>query len=227
MNVDPKAALTETKTLMLDMDGTVLDLAYDNFMWMEHIPRRYAIENDMPHEEARELLASKFALAQGDLRWYCLDHWSEHLGLDVVQLHHDLSHRIGYLPGALSFLRHVQEQDIRVLMVTNSHRGTLDLKDAVTGLSDYFDGVHSSHDYGYAKENQKFWNALQEDVGFDRETTLFIDDSPMVLQSARTYGIRMLLNIMQPDTSIAPGRASEFSGIQGLASLLVAAQTAN
>lgn len=220
MNPNSKTAFRQTKTLMLDMDGTLLDLAYDNYMWLEHIPRQYAKENAISHEDARELLESKFAHASGDLRWYCLDHWSEILGLDIIKLHHDNSHRIGFLPGALEFLRHVKELDIRVLMVTNSHRGTLQLKDAITGLGDYFDGIHSSHDYGFAKENQAFWGALQEDVGFERDSTLFIDDSPYVLRSAKTYGIGSLLKITQPDTRVPPRTPNEFHGIKGVADLL-------
>jgi len=205
---------------MLDMDGTLLDLAYDNYMWMEHIPRRYAIEKDMPHEAAKRLLADKFAQAQGDLRWYCLDHWSEDLGFDVVQLHHDTSHKIGFLPGALDFLKHVCGEKLRVLLVTNSHRETLNLKDAVTGLCDYFDGIHSSHDYGHPKENQSFWNALQDEVGFDPTKTLFVDDSTYVLRSAQKFGIGSLLKVTQPDTRVEAKNSSEFSGVQRVADIL-------
>lgn len=219
MKLNPQAVLEKTETLMLDMDGTILDLAYDNYMWHEHIPRHYAIENDMPHDEARAMLSEKFAKAAGDLRWYCLDHWSDHLGVDVVQLHHDLRHRIAYLPGALSFLRQVADTRLRVLLVTNSHRETLDLKDAVTGLGDHFDGVHSSHDYGYAKEHQGFWNALQADVGFDPQTTLFVDDNRHVLRSAKVYGIGMLLTVTQPDTRKAETECIDFRGIRRIADI--------
>ncbi len=205
---------------MLDMDGTLLDLAFDNYMWREFIPRRYAIENNMLFEDARDHLFEKFASVQGGLEWYCLDHWCERLSLDVVQLHYDLSHRIGYLPGALEFLRHVHAQDIEVLLVTNSHPDTLALKDAMTGLGDYFDGIHSSHDYGHAKESQKFWAALQEDVGFDPESTLFVDDSLPVLESAKTFGIEMLLAVTRPDTSKPVRRNSEFRGVERVADML-------
>jgi HAD superfamily hydrolase (TIGR01509 family) len=220
MNILPESALDKVETLMLDMDGTLLDLAYDNYMWQEHIPRHYAIENDMLHDDAKQLLADKFALAQGDLRWYCLDHWSEHLGIDVVQLHHDASHRIGYLPGALKFLKRVCGEKLRVLLVTNSHRETLNLKDAVTGLCEHFDGIHSSHDYGHAKESQKFWSALQEDVGFESKSTLFVDDSSYVLRSAHQFGIGHLLKVTQPDTRKAAKNTSEFSGVQRVAEIL-------
>ena len=205
---------------MLDMDGTLLDLAFDNYIWKELVPRRYAVEKNMTYEEARALLTAKYAAVQGDLEWYCLDHWCDRLGMDVVQLHHDMSHRIGYLPGALEFLRRVQEQNIRVLLVTNAHPDTLPLKDATTGLGDYFDGLHSSHTYGYAKESQNFWSALQEEVGFDRDTTLFVDDSLPVLRSAKEYGIGMLVSVTQPDTTEPERPTTEFRSVQRVADLL-------
>ena len=220
MNMDPQSALRQTETLMLDMDGTLLDLAFDNYMWKELVPRRYAALNDMTFEDAQALLISRYAAVQGDLSWYCLDHWCDRLGVDVVQLHHDVSHRIGYLPGALDFLRHLQTLNVRVLLVTNAHRDTLALKDAITGLGDYFDGLHSSHDYGHAKESQAFWSALQEDVGFDPATTLFVDDSQPVLESAATYGIEMLVTVTQPDTGEPVREGSRFRGVQRVAEFL-------
>ena len=220
MNLDPQSALQQSATLMLDMDGTLLDLAFDNYMWKELVPRRYALQNDMPYDDARELLMAKYEAVQGDLEWYCLDHWCDRLGIDVMQLHHDASHRIGYLPGALQFLRDVHELDLRVLLVTNAHPDTLALKDAMTGLGDFFDGLHSSHDYGFAKESQNFWNALQKDVGFDCETTLFVDDSVSVLRSARDYGVGMLLTVTLPDTSKPLKRDSEFRGVERVADML-------
>jgi HAD superfamily hydrolase (TIGR01509 family) len=221
MNMDPQSALQRSETLMLDMDGTLLDLAFDNYMWKELIPRRFAVENDMSFDDAKTLLMSRYAAVQGDLNWYCLDHWCDRLGIDVVQLHHDASHRIGYLPGALEFLRRLQGLDVRVLLVTNAHRDTLALKDAMTGLGDFFDGLHSSHDYGHAKESQSFWAALQEDVGFDPATTLFVDDSQPVLESAHEYGIEMLVTVKQPDSTKPVRDESKFRGVRRVADFLV------
>ena len=201
MKYDPQMALEQCETLMLDMDGTILDLAFDNYIWKNLVPRRYAVEHGLTLDAARDHLFEQYSAIQGDLEWYCLDHWNDRLGIDVVKIHHDVTHRIGYLPGALDFLRAVHASDTRVLLVTNSHPDTLDLKDAVTGLGDYFDGIHSSHTYGHAKESQSFWSALREEVGFDAGTTLFVDDSQPVLRSAREYGIGMLVTVTRPDTS--------------------------
>ena len=220
MNIDPQMTLERCETLMLDMDGTILDLAYDNYVWKNLVPRRYAAANGMTFEAAREHLFEQYSAIQGDLEWYCLDHWNERLGIDVVKIHHDVTHRIGYLPGALDFLRNVHKSDVRVLLVTNSHPDTLDLKDAVTGLADYFDEIHSSHTYGHAKESQSFWAALQEEVGFDVGTTLFVDDSQPVLRSAQEFGVEMLVTVTRPDTSEPMKRGSEFRGVEGVKDLL-------
>lgn len=218
--MNPQMALQRTETLMLDMDGTLLDLAFDNYVWKELVPRRFAVANDMPFEDARALLMKKYQAIQGDLEWYCLDHWCDRLGIDVMQLHHDVNHRIGYLPGALEFLRSIRKQDVRVLLVTNSHPDTLALKDAMTGLGDYFDGMVSSHQYGHPKESQKFWQALQDDIGFERDTTLFVDDSQSVLRSAREYGIAMLVAVTRPDTTEPVQQAAEFRGVEKVLDML-------
>jgi len=220
MNISPQAAFRQCDTLMLDMDGTILDLAFDNYIWTDLVPRRYAAANELSFEEAREQLFAKYRAVEGDLDWYCLDHWNDRLGIDVVKIHHDVTYRIRYLPGALEFLRALAAQDKRVLLVTNSHPDTLNLKDAVTGLGDYFDGIYSSHAYGHAKESQAFWHALQEDVNFDVGTTLFVDDSQPVLRSARDYGVRMLVTVTRPDTTGPVRRDSEFFGVESIGDLL-------
>ena len=205
---------------MLDMDGTILDLAYDNFMWLTHVPQRWAEKNGMTLSDARKRLFAKYGEIQGELYWYCLDHWSERLELDVMQLHRDNHERIEYLPGARTFLETVRESDKKVLLVTNSHPDTLNLKQEVTGFSEYFDGIHSAHTYGYAKERQEFWHALLEEEHFDPATTLFVDDTEPVLHSAAEFGLGSLVTITRPDTSEPTRENGTFVGVTGVGDLL-------
>ena len=220
MPKDPAKALGECKTLMLDMDGTLLDLAYDNYMWLEHIPAEFARQNEVSEATARERLKAKFRSMEGKLSWYCLDHWSEELGLDIAALHRDENNRIGFLPGARRFLETVVGHDLRLLLVTNSHQETLTIKTEVTGVADFFDGIYTSHDLGHAKEDQSFWHALQEAEGFDTETTLFVDDNVAVLESAKEFGVGMLLHITRPDTRWPAREDDRFSAIEGVVDLL-------
>ncbi len=208
--------MADCETLMLDMDGTLLDLAFDNFVWKELIPERYADKHGMSIDDARRHLFGRFGSLRGDLRWYCLDHWSEELGLDILALHRDVDHRIGYLPGAEGFLETMHAHHIRVIMVTNSHPDTLGLKDAVTGLTRYFDAVYTSHDFGHAKEHQDFWHALKEEEGFDAEASVMVDDTHPVLHSARSFGIGGVVAITRPDTTEPEQGGDEFVGVEGV-----------
>ncbi len=219
MEYDLETLLDQCDTLMLDMDGTVLDLAFDNFMWLEHVPERYAALNAMHPDEARSMLYARFREMQGRLEWYCLDHWSELLGLDIAGLHRAQNHRIGYLPGAEGFLSRVREHKLRLLLVTNSHADTLSIKDEVTGITAHFDGVYSSHSFGVPKERQEFWQSLQAAEDFDPGRTLFVDDTAAVLASARDFGVRNLLEIARPDTSRPARRSDEFRAIDALEDL--------
>lgn len=205
---------------MLDMDGTVLDLAFDNYVWKELVPEEYAQNMGISKGDAREFLFSKYRSIQGQLDWYCLDHWNEKLGLDILTIHRNVNERIGYLPGARKFLETVSKRDIRLLLVTNSHQDTLAIKTEVTGIADFFDHVYTAHDVGYAKENQSFWQALQETESFDPERTLFVDDTIPVLRSAHQFGVQMLLTVTRPDTTAPAKDESEFAGVEGVADLL-------
>lgn len=217
---DPQTALANCNTLMLDMDGTVLDLAFDNYVWKELIPSEFAKMHGMTLDAAKKELFAHYRSLQGKLDWYCLDHWSERLGLDILAIHRTVDHRIGFLPGARQFLEAVSQTDLRLLLVTNSHPDTLMLKSAVTGVTGFFDATYSAHDIGHAKEEQSFWHALRGTEGFDPKRTLFVDDTIAVLRSAADFGVGMLVRIAWPDTTAMRRDAPGFAEVESVAELL-------
>ena len=139
------ATLDRCETVLLDMDGTLLDLAFDNYIWLQRVPEEYALLQGISADEAREYLYAQYASFTGQLDWYCLDHWTERLGLDLLALHRKLNNRIAWLPGARKFLETCAGRSLRLVLVTNSHPDTLAIKSEVTGINDYFDHVCSSH----------------------------------------------------------------------------------
>ena len=218
--MNPKSLLENCDTLMLDMDGTVLDLAFDNYVWQELVPQKYAERSGISNDDARNYLYPKYRSAHGKLDWYCVDHWREQTGLDILAIHRDVSERIGYLPGARRFLETVSKRNVRLLLVTNAHRDTLAIKTEVTGVADFFDHIYTSHDVGHAKEDQPFWQALHDAESFDPGRTLFVDDNISVLRSAHQFGVEMLLTVTRPDTSAPVKGKSEFAGVEGVVDLL-------
>ena len=79
-------------TVLLDMDGTLLDLHYDNHFWLEHVPRRYAEKHALSLEAAKEALRGRYRQAEGTLDWYCVDYWTRELNLDIALLKEEVDH---------------------------------------------------------------------------------------------------------------------------------------
>lgn len=207
-------------TVLLDMDGTLLDLRFDNFFWQELIPARYAALHNLPHEEAVAVLEPRFAAARGTLEWYCLDHWSRELGLDVAALKREAEDHIDFLPDVPDFLLAVRALRKRLVLVTNAHRGTLSIKLARTGLARYLDAIHSSHDLGLPKEHAEFWGRLRAIEPFDAPRTVLVDDSLPVLRAAHDFGMGRVIAILRPDSSRPAVAAADFHGVDSVAELL-------
>jgi putative hydrolase of the HAD superfamily len=195
---------SEIKTVLLDMDGTLLDLHFDNFFWLEYLPQVYSSTFDITHADAIDYLHKRFADEQGTMSWYCLDYWTEQLQIDIAGLKKDVEVKIAIRPFVEPFLQALKQQGKQIILVTNAHRDSLNLKMQRTQLQDYFDVMVSSHDYGVPKEQQTLWEALQADYHFELEHTLLIDDTETVLASAENFGIRHLLTINQPDLQKPP-----------------------
>ena len=207
-------------TVLLDMDGTLLDLHFDTFFWLQHLPKRYAEQHNLSVEKVSEQLARRMTDFQGTLNWYCTDFWSEEFDLDILALKQEIEHLIGYRPHARLFLEALGNHNKQRVLVTNAHRDSVDLKFSITGIDAHLDSVISSHDYGQPKEDQRFWQQLQENIHFDPQRTLFIDDSEAVLHSAEKFGIGHLLSIEQPDSQTPRRQPSNFPTLDSFAHLM-------
>jgi len=199
-------------TVLLDMDGTLLDLHFDNYFWLEHLPAEYARRNNLPLAEAHERLKEYFTAHEGTLNWYCLDHWSAALKLNVGELKREVQHKIQIRPFVEGFLTSLRAMNKKLVLITNAHQEALSLKLEVTNINRWLDVVISSHQFKYPKEHQRFWQMLAEVEHFNPERTLFIDDTVRILHAAREFGIRHLLCVHQPDSQ-KPRRIDEFPAI--------------
>ncbi|AQZ94639.1 GMP/IMP nucleotidase [Halopseudomonas phragmitis] len=206
-------------TVLLDMDGTLLDLHFDNHFWLEYLPQRYADHHGQSLAWAKAEIYPLMQAKQGQLDWYCLDFWSRELSLPITALKREVAHLISLRPDADLFLQALQRAGKQVILITNAHRESLSLKMERVELMTYFQRLISSHDFGFPKEAQAFWQALQHEVPFDPERTLFIDDSLPILRAAREYGIAQLLAVRQPDSRGALRDTEEFDAVEEYAQL--------
>jgi putative hydrolase of the HAD superfamily len=207
-------------TVLLDMDGTLLDLHFDNYFWQVFVPQKYAQKHGLSLIESQTALYPRFHAQSGTLNWYCLDHWSRDLALDIVALKHELQHLIRPRVDAMTFLQALADSNKSVWMVTNAHPDALKLKLQSTQIAPYFDHILSSHQLGKPKEHIEFWQALQQFLHFDPKRCLFIDDSEAVLTTAHAFGIGHILSIQQPDSQVAARTGLLFPAIHHFADIL-------
>jgi 5'-nucleotidase len=207
-------------TVLVDMDGTLLDLNFDNLFWLHIVPESYARARGLTVAAAQAALAPRFTAKVGTLDWYCLDHWTRDLGMDLKTLKHEHRGHIRFLPGAQEFLASARARGKRMVVVTNAHRDTFAVKAEQTGIDRLVDRVVCSHDLAAPKESAAFWQALERHEPFDVQRTLLIEDSLAVLAAAHAYGVRHTLAIRRPDSK-QPSRAiSGFASIEGVFELV-------
>ncbi|MDP3513860.1 MAG: GMP/IMP nucleotidase [Sulfuritalea sp.] len=207
-------------SVLLDMDGTLLDLNFDNHFWQVHLPQRYAAARGLPPGSGREELMARFHARAGTLDWYSVDFWETELELDIMHLKEEVAHLIDIHPHVTAFLDAVRASGRRVVLATNAHHKSVTLKMARTGLTPRFDAIVSSHALGAAKEEQEFWQRLQQIEPFDPARTLLVDDSLPVLDSARRYGIAHLVAVKKPDTRQPQKDTGDYPAIDDFSQLM-------
>jgi len=227
MHTAPALDWSAIDTVLLDMDGTLLDLRFDNWFWQELIPRRYSAAKGLDLEETRRRLDPWFIEVRGTLQWYCIEYWSRLLELDIGGIKREALARVGFLPGAREFLGKLKVSGKRVVLVTNAHPTTLELKNEGVALrnegvalSGYFHACYSSHPFDFPKESAGFWPRLAAEEGFEPQRTLFVDDSLSVLDAARDYGIGWLRAVRCPDSGLPPQATGEYVAVDGVAELM-------
>jgi len=192
----------EIDTVLLDMDGTLLDLRFDNQFWLEHVPSAIARLQKISLVQAKEKMASQYHAVKGTLNWYCLDYWTEQTELDIRQLKIDNAAGIALRCDVVPFLEALQLRNIQRVLLTNAHPDSLALKIAHTGLDKHLDYIYSTHEFGHCKESIKLWHGLLAHHPFDPQRTLFIDDNEELLLIARQFGIRYVVGIENPDSGL-------------------------
>lgn len=210
---------TRIETVLLDMDGTLLDLRFDSEFWLNHLPAQFADHHGLDGATAQARLAVLFEQSRRKLEYYCLDWWSERTGLDILGLKQDLIHLIQYRPSAQEFLAAVRDSGRQAVIVTNAHRAGLNLKHRHTGIIDLVDAVESAHDHRMPKEDAAFWSTVHARLGFNPATTLLVDDNIDALTAAERYGIGHLLAVAQPDSGAARLKGLPYPALEDFALL--------
>ena len=207
-------------TVLLDMDGTLLDLQFDNQFWLNLVPQTYAAKHQISLDEAREQVLSMYQQVKGTLKWYCLDYWQQTLDLPILELKNQLTHLIKIRPDVPPFLEALRQANKHLILLTNAHPDSLNLKLHHVPLAKYLDEIISTHQFGYAKEAPQLWQAVQQHLQYDPQKCLFIDDNEPLLDIAQNCGIGHVLAVANPDSSASDNTINHYPAITDFTTLI-------
>jgi HAD superfamily hydrolase (TIGR01509 family) len=207
-------------TVLLDLDGTLLDQAYDNHIWRDLVPQRFAVARAMDLHAAYAEIARLFAERSGTLDWYCIEYWTRTLGVDIGGLHREVRSHVAWLPGARDFLGRTRAAGKRLVLLTNSHPIALTVKHEETGVLDLLDAAATSHEFGAPKEDPRFWAAAQSRFGFDPARNLFADDNAKMLDAASAAGVRWVYGVRHWDTRGSRREHAHHPAVDAVADLM-------
>lgn len=200
-------------TVLLDLDGTLLDKYFDDYFWEHYVPQMYAEKHRLTGEAAQKQLLAKYRSREGTLDWTDLDFWSEELGLDIPALKIKVDHLIAIHPYVIDFLIYCRKMGKNIYLVTNAHSKTLQIKMDRTALAGYFDRIVCSEEVGVAKEDRDFWTLLQSIIDFRPQRTILADDTEAVLQAAASRNFAALIYVARPSSQAPIRYSAQFPSI--------------
>lgn len=210
----------EIQSVLLDMDGTLLDKYFDDYFWEHLLPEKYASRHSISFGRAKDELLMKYKRHEGTLNWTDIDFWSRELELDIPALKEQIRHLIEVHPHVEDFLKLLKKHRKKVFLVTNAHIKVLDLKMRKTDIGRYFDTCITSFETGHPKEDIRFWQKAEGGLGFDRERSFFIDDTEEILRTARRFGIRCSVYKAKASSRKKPAISKDFPTITDFKELM-------
>ena len=218
--IRPDLSWNDIDTVLLDMDGTLLDKHFDDYFWEQYVPEHYSLLHELSIDQAKAELLNRYRQVENTLDWTDLDYWSHELGLDIPDLKIRINHLIVVHPFVMDFLKFCRGAGKKVFLVTNAHSKTLAIKLRKTAIGPLFDRIICAEEVGRAKEEPRFWEQLEPMLGYVKQHTLLADDTEKVLCSAERYGMGHLIFVARPSSRQPVQYSKKFPSIEYFSELV-------
>jgi HAD superfamily hydrolase (TIGR01549 family) len=151
------------KVISFDLDGTLVELEFSEWVWGVGIPQIFAETRRIPFDEAKEIVEGEYRkVGDGSLEWYDIKYWFNFLQLNGSwkSLLNRFSHKIRTYPGVSRVLQDLSSR-YRVIIISNAAREFIDIEVEVAELRRYFSRIYSAtSDFGQIKKTAQFYGHI-------------------------------------------------------------------
>ena len=212
--------LNSTTAILSDLDGVILDLAYDIKFWELWLPEQVANQTNKSIEETKEEIMAEIDIQRGTLNFYDLNYWDDLLNVDCMQIFREKTERCSYLEGSYEALQRLSTLKNPKYILTNGDPRIQEYKAETQNFLEFFDSIFYSMHVGYPKESKEFWALARHNLNLDFEDTIFIDDDFKVATAAAKAGIKQVAWITPGKNRILQNRVETFASLSDLVSTI-------
>jgi putative hydrolase of the HAD superfamily len=212
--------LNSTTVILSDLDGVILDLAYDKKFWELWLPEQVTRQTNKSIEEAKAEIMTEIDIQRGTLNFYDLNYWDDLLNVDCMQIFQEKEERCSYLAGSYEALQRLSTLKNPKYILTNGDPRIQEYKAETQNFLEFFDSIFYSMHAGYPKESKEFWALARHNLNLEFEDAIFIDDDLKVVTAAAKAGIKQVAWITPGKNRILQNGVETFASLADLVSTI-------
>ncbi len=162
-----------------DMDGTLVDPVFTDFVWGQGIPTLYAEKVGLPFEAAKAFVEREYQkVGEGAIEWYDIKYWFRFFQLEQSwkALMKQFVDKIHVYPDVNHILDRLKDR-FQLILTSNAGREFIEVEMEATGLGRYFDQIFSAtSDFAVVKKTIEFYQRICQTLGASPQEIVHIGD---------------------------------------------------
>ncbi len=211
-----------TRIVSFDMDGTLIEPGYTDWVWHEGIPELLSKKKRISFEKAKAFVLEEYnKVGEGAIEWYDIKYWFRlfELEMDWKALMKRYLDKINVYPDVDPLLNRLKDR-YPLILISNAGREFIDVEMEATGLGRFFETIFSAtSDFKEVKKTLRFYERVCERLKVRPEEITHIGDHyefdflvPRALgicayyldRSAQKEGEFILWNLKNLETRLLP-----------------------
>ena len=167
------------KLISFDMDKTLVKSIYAELVWLEGLPKIYALEKKIDLEKAKQFLLEKYdEIGEYREEWYDIEYWFKcfNLKYNWVELLEKYRFAIETYSEVTNVLRRLYKK-FDLIITSNARREFIEVELQETKLRKYFTHVFSStSDFHMVKKVTEFYSMICDKMNIHPDEMIHIGD---------------------------------------------------